>query len=148
MKFNFDELVWVCVFDYVCFGTVPRPIRRCTNPEGFCGENEAGLCHAYHAPPGCNQCNYGTFKKSYNHPCVNCQNIFGNACDKCNDDFGPPKYDQIKKKTYHLIWLDEYFVVLNTKMLKIGVDMKKVKLNLNNRFWCKDASGMQKYLKW
>ena len=53
-----------------------------------CGGDEVGTCKIYHSPPGCDQCLSGSFKKSYYHPCVDCQEIFGNVCPGCNDYSG------------------------------------------------------------
>ena len=68
--------------------TDPREVDRCVNTP--CASWEKGLCLIYHNPPGCDQCiNTGTnFKIDYNHPCVNCQSIFGNQCLGCNDFLG------------------------------------------------------------
>ena len=54
----------------------------------YCGADEAGECRIYHSPPGCDQCWPGAFKKSYDHPCVDCQETFGNVCIGCNDHSG------------------------------------------------------------
>lgn len=69
--------------------TVPRPIILCSIEEdGFCSLRESGNCQVYNAFIGCSQCNSGSFKKSYNHPCVDCQSIMGDECAACNDFTG------------------------------------------------------------
>lgn len=34
---------------------------------------------------GCSQCESGSFKLSNNHPCVSCNEYFGDSCVQCND---------------------------------------------------------------
>lgn len=77
-----------CCINYI-YIIVPRPIILCSvEDDGFCSLQESGDCRVYNGAPGCSQCNRGSFMKSYNHPCVNCQSIMGDECVGCNDFYG------------------------------------------------------------
>lgn len=70
----------------------------------------------YHSPPGCDQCIPGWFKKSYNHPCVDCQSVFGEACLLCNDFHGCGQCIDDFKLSYSadkLLWYCEPTPCLN-----------------------------------
>lgn len=74
----------------------PRTVYSCSETgtsinDQYCSFGGRGNCNIYHSPPGCDECSPPPgrfFKKSYNHPCVDCQSIFGNACYGCNDAYG------------------------------------------------------------
>lgn len=75
----------------------PRTIYSCSetgnsidnghsNP--YCELSGAGSCNIYHSPPGCSQCASLSFKQSFDHPCLNCKDVFGDICLGCNDFTG------------------------------------------------------------
>ena len=100
---------------YECYdGFWPRIINECSVEDGtgilnlqtgdeYCSSSGAESCKVYHSPPGCDQCQTGTFKKSYNHPCKDCQEIFGPACLGCNDVNGCCQC----KNGFGLLWSSE-----------------------------------------
>ena len=68
----------------------PTWVTLCANTPCQCDESLPGFedqnCHICHSN-GCSQCkDVGTYwKLSYNHPCVNCKEIFGDGCMFCQD---------------------------------------------------------------
>ena len=70
----------------------------------FCSFEESRHCLEYNDYVGCTTCANGFWKKSWQHPCVDCQSSFGAGCIECGDWNGCIECDTSK---YQLKWSDE-----------------------------------------
>ena len=81
--------------------TPPEECDGFSFPHDYCFPWDAGNCEIYHMPPGCDLCESDNFKLSYNHPCVDCQDTFGDACLHCGDFDGCQQcHSNIYQRTY------------------------------------------------
>ena len=86
-------------FEYSCSNILNND-NFCNYSPQVCDCNEVNNCQVCNQGSGCSQCESRYFKRNYDQQCLQCQEIFGDACMHCTDFLGCQQCKDGYTRTY------------------------------------------------